>query len=138
MIRRNCASGSWARPAVIPASPPSTSNRCCCLLGERANAEADWHYVCPEGARVPVHVSLTALQGDNGEITGYLATAYDISERKKLTDSITFLAQHDALTGLPNRMKLRQRLEQALERAGRLEPAGCGPVDRAGQLQARQ
>ena len=90
------------------------------LLGDRNSAEADWHYVCPDGARVPVHVSLTALQGDNGEITGYLATAYDISERKKLTDSITFLAQHDALTGLPNRMKLRQRLEQALERAGRL------------------
>jgi diguanylate cyclase (GGDEF)-like protein/PAS domain S-box-containing protein len=90
------------------------------LIGNRDNPEADWHYVCPDGARVPVHVSLTALQGDNGETTGYLATAYDISERKKLTDSITFLAQHDALTGLPNRMKLRQRLEQALERAGRL------------------
>lgn len=90
------------------------------LLGNRNSAEADWHYVCPDGARVPVHVSLTALQGDQGETTGYLATAYDISERKKLTDSITFLAQHDALTGLPNRMKLRQRLEQALERAGRL------------------
>jgi diguanylate cyclase (GGDEF)-like protein/PAS domain S-box-containing protein len=90
------------------------------LMGERSNTEADWHYVCPDGVRVPVHVSLTALRSDDGEITGYLATAYDISERKKLTDSITFLAQHDALTGLPNRMKLRQRLEQALERAGRL------------------
>ena len=90
------------------------------LLGDRESAESDWHYVCPDGARVPVHVSLTALQGDHGETAGYLATAYDISERKKLTDSITFLAQHDALTGLPNRMKLRQRLEQALERAGRL------------------
>lgn len=90
------------------------------LLGNRANGEADWHYVCPDGVRVPVHVSLTALRGDDAEITGYLATAYDISERKKLTDSITFLAQHDALTGLPNRMKLRQRLEQALERATRL------------------
>jgi diguanylate cyclase (GGDEF)-like protein/PAS domain S-box-containing protein len=90
------------------------------LLGHRSTAEADWHYVCPDGVRVPVHVSLTALRGDDGEITGYLATAYDISERKKLTDSITFLAQHDALTGLPNRMKLRQRLEQALERAARL------------------
>ncbi len=90
------------------------------LLEQRATAEADWHYVSPDGNRIPVHVSLTALRDDESEITGYLATAYDISERKKLTDSITFLAQHDALTGLPNRMKLRQRLDQALERAGRL------------------
>lgn len=88
------------------------------LLDNRA--DADWHFVCPDGTRVPVHVSVTGLRGDDGELTGYLATAYDISERKKLTDSITFLAQHDALTGLPNRMKLRQRLEQALERATRL------------------
>lgn len=90
------------------------------LLGQRASAEDDWHYLCADGSRVPVHVSLTTLRGDNGEITGYLATAYDISERRKLTESITFLAQHDALTGLPNRMRLRERLEQALERARRL------------------
>ncbi len=90
------------------------------LVGERSTAEADWHYLSPEGNRIPVHVTVTALRRDDNEITGYLATAYDISERKKLTDSITFLAQHDALTGLPNRMKLRQRLEQALERASRL------------------
>ncbi|HEY4010287.1 MAG TPA: EAL domain-containing protein [Acidobacteriaceae bacterium] len=90
------------------------------LLGDRSDAGADWHYISPDGTRIPVHISLTALRGDDGELTGYLATAYDISERKKLTDSITFLAQHDALTGLPNRMKLRQRLEQALERASRL------------------
>jgi diguanylate cyclase (GGDEF)-like protein/PAS domain S-box-containing protein len=90
------------------------------LLGQRASAEDDWHYVCADGSRVPVHVSLTTLRGDDGEITGYLATAYDISERRKLTESITFLAQHDALTGLPNRMRLRERLEEALERARRL------------------
>lgn len=89
------------------------------LLGHRSSGEDAWHFVTAEGSRVPVHVALTTLRGDSGEITGYLATIYDISERKKLTDSITFLAQHDALTGLPNRMKLRQRLEQALERARR-------------------
>lgn len=95
------------------------------LLGQRATGEDDWHYVTASGSRVPVHVSVTTLRGDVDEVTGYLVTAYDISERKKLTDSITFLAQHDALTGLPNRVKLRQRLEQALERARRLnQPVG--------------
>jgi diguanylate cyclase (GGDEF)-like protein len=90
-------------------------------LGQRASAEADWHYVCQDGTRVPVHVSLTTLRGESGAVTGYLTTAYDISERKKLIDSITFLAQHDALTALPNRMKLRERLEQSVEKARRID-----------------
>jgi diguanylate cyclase (GGDEF)-like protein/PAS domain S-box-containing protein len=89
-------------------------------LGQRSSAEADWHYLCRDRTRVPVHVSLTTLRGEDSAITGYLATAYDISERKKLVDSITFLAQHDGLTGLPNRVRLRERLEQALEKARRL------------------
>ncbi|HVG27692.1 MAG TPA: EAL domain-containing protein [Acidobacteriaceae bacterium] len=94
-------------------------------LGQRVTAEDDWHYLCPDGRRIPVHVTLTSLRDRDGVTTGYLVTAHDIAERKKLTDSITYLAQHDGLTGLANRVKLRDRLQQALERARRLnQPVG--------------
>ena len=43
--------------------------------------------------------------------------AFDISERKKLNDSISFLAHHDTLTKLPNRMLLNERMREAIERA---------------------
>ena len=42
-----------------------------------------------------------------------------ISERKKAEEQIQFLAHHDALTGLPNRALLQDRLSQSLARAHR-------------------
>ena len=41
----------------------------------------------------------------------------DISERKRAEERIQFLAHHDHLTGLPNRVLLDERLRQALEAA---------------------
>ena len=43
----------------------------------------------------------------------------DVTERKAAEERILFLAQHDALTGLPNRILLYDRLQQALARARR-------------------
>jgi len=42
-----------------------------------------------------------------------------IRQRWKIEDQLRFLAMHDPLTGLPNRMQLKSRLEQALARAKR-------------------
>jgi diguanylate cyclase (GGDEF)-like protein len=43
----------------------------------------------------------------------------DIGERKALEERLRFLAQHDPLTGLPNRMLFDDRLRQAVMRARR-------------------
>ena len=50
---------------------------------------------------------------------GLILIAYDITERKRTQDYITHLAHHDALTGLPVRTLLHDRLEDALARARR-------------------
>ena len=43
-------------------------------------------------------------------------------ERKRAEDQINFLAHHDALTGLPNRSLLKDRLTQAMLQAQRNNP----------------
>ena len=84
--------------------------------------EHEWTYVRKDGSRIWVNLAMTALktQGENGErIVGYLGIAFDITERKKLTEFVNHLAHHDQLTGLPNRMLLDDRMQQAIQRARR-------------------
>ena len=50
----------------------------------------------------------------SGELTHYVAMFNDITERKAAEERIHFLAHHDALTELPNRLSLEIRTEQAL------------------------
>jgi diguanylate cyclase (GGDEF)-like protein len=52
---------------------------------------------------------------------GWLATHEDITERKAAEEQIAHMARHDALTDLPNRVLLRERLEHELKRVKRGE-----------------
>lgn len=45
----------------------------------------------------------------------------EIIERKKIQEEVTFMAYHDALTGLPNRLLLTDRVNQGILRASRKE-----------------
>ncbi|MDP3701854.1 MAG: EAL domain-containing protein [Hylemonella sp.] len=56
---------------------------------------------------------------ENGVFKGYRGTGADISERKRAEQKIEFLAYHDPLTGLPNRVLLEDRLQQAIVQAER-------------------
>ena len=48
---------------------------------------------------------------------GWLSTHEDLTEYRRIEARIAHMARHDALTGLPNRVLLRERLEVALEGA---------------------
>jgi diguanylate cyclase (GGDEF)-like protein len=50
---------------------------------------------------------------------GWVATHEDITERQLAEESIAFMARHDALTKLPNRLLFRERMEDAIAMAGR-------------------
>ena len=50
---------------------------------------------------------------------GWVATHEDVTERQRAEASIAFMAQHDSLTRLANRMLFHDRLEQAIAMAGR-------------------
>jgi diguanylate cyclase (GGDEF)-like protein len=50
---------------------------------------------------------------------GWVATHEDVTERQQAEASIVFMARHDALTKLPNRVVFREHMEQAIALAGR-------------------
>lgn len=61
--------------------------------------------------------SLSALYDEVGEINGYLTIAADVTRRKKAEQKVEFMAHHDALTHLPNRLLIEERFKQAIESA---------------------
>ena len=54
-----------------------------------------------------------------GQLTGYRGTGADITARKQAEERIEYLATRDALTGLPNRVLLNDRANQAILAAAR-------------------
>jgi diguanylate cyclase (GGDEF)-like protein len=52
---------------------------------------------------------------------GWIATHEDITDRQRAEERIVHMARHDALTDLPNRMMLRERLDHELKRVKRGE-----------------
>ena len=59
--------------------------------------------------------------GPDGEFLGYRGVGKDITERKAAEQQIEFLAYRDTLTGLPNRLLLNDRFEQAKAYADRFK-----------------
>ena len=56
-----------------------------------------------------------------GEVSHYIFTSIDISDRKKSEQRIRFLAEHDVLTELPNRSLCTERLRLAVQQAARTQ-----------------
>lgn len=68
---------------------------------------------------IPVSQLFLALTGSDGTVDRLSMMARDISESKQLEQHLSHMAFHDALTGLPNRALVLDRLAQALDRATR-------------------
>jgi diguanylate cyclase (GGDEF)-like protein/PAS domain S-box-containing protein len=72
-----------------------------------------------DGRIYPEWLSISASCDADGKVRHYVGVFSDISERKRAESQIRHLAEHDALTELPNRVLLLDRLEQALHKAQR-------------------
>jgi diguanylate cyclase (GGDEF)-like protein/PAS domain S-box-containing protein len=63
--------------------------------------------------------TIKQVRDPHGKLTHYVAAFSDITQRKADEENIRHQAQHDALTDLPNRVLLIDRLQQALAQARR-------------------
>ena len=101
----------WARDIIEREARP-TAARAGLWQGETA-------ILSPQGKEIPVSQVIIAHRNPDGGIRFYSAIARDISERKAHEARIQYLANYDALCGLPNRSLLADRTSQAIAHARR-------------------
>jgi diguanylate cyclase (GGDEF)-like protein/PAS domain S-box-containing protein len=69
------------------------------------------------GEVYPERISISAVRDDAGALSAYVSVSSDLSALKAAHHQLDFLANHDALTLLPNRSLLVDRLQQAIAAA---------------------
>jgi diguanylate cyclase (GGDEF)-like protein/PAS domain S-box-containing protein len=73
----------------------------------------------PDGHETWVLTTKVPLRNRRGQVIGTMGIARDMTERVQSEARIRYMALHDALTGLPNRILLQDRLSQAIALAAR-------------------
>jgi diguanylate cyclase (GGDEF)-like protein/PAS domain S-box-containing protein len=72
-----------------------------------------------DGFEIPIEDSVAPIHNRQGNATGAVVVFRDVSAARAMALQMTHSAQHDFLTGLPNRMLLNDRVNQAIVLAPR-------------------
>lgn len=70
-----------------------------------------------DGNTVSIEGSAAPMRNDQGEIIGAVMVCQDVSQARKFALQLSYQASHDALTGLYNRLKFEEHLNQLLANA---------------------
>jgi diguanylate cyclase (GGDEF)-like protein/PAS domain S-box-containing protein len=74
-----------------------------------------------DGVEYPIEDSAAPIHDRYGQVTGAVIVFHDVSAARAMTLSMSYLAQHDSLTNLPNRLLLSDRLTEAMALAHRYQ-----------------
>src|SRR6185503_9980368 len=100
------------KPILDPMAKAAKQNRTGNLPLNCILVRRDGHEVFIEDSVAPIH-------DRDGQVTGAVIVFRDVSATRTLEKELTHSAQHDFLTGLPNRMLLNDRIGQAISLAHR-------------------
>ena len=78
-----------------------------------------------DGMSYPLWLTLNAVKDDRGQLTYYVALLTDVSDIKRSQEELEYVATHDFLTNLPNRVLFHDRLQQAIARTIRSNSSGA-------------
>jgi two-component system CheB/CheR fusion protein len=84
-----------------------------CLAGH-GNLDLEYRVRWPDGTIHWLHTKGDVQTDAEGIARRMLCLSQDITQRRETDERVRFIAHHDALTGLPNRTLLRDRLQQAI------------------------
>ena len=94
-----------------------------------------WTHILRDGRRIQVEVSSHSIRFEGRQAR--FSLVQDVTERQQLHHQLLHQAHHDMLTGLPNRLLLLDRMEQALASAARRSRKAaiiCLDLDRFKQI----
>jgi len=72
-----------------------------------------------DGFEIPIEDSVAPIHNREGQVAGAVVVFHDVSAARAMALQLTHSAEHDFLTGLPNRMVLNDRISQAIALAPR-------------------
>ncbi|GAB3500954.1 hypothetical protein GCM10027399_27640 [Curvibacter fontanus] len=114
----NLGKTRWEQDIVAPGPQEWERHR---QLLERHESYSDFVYQMRDrhGLVRTISISGTPIFDAQSVFRGYRGVGSDISDRREAEQRIEYLAYHDALTGLPNRLLVQDRFNQALAQAER-------------------
>jgi diguanylate cyclase (GGDEF)-like protein/PAS domain S-box-containing protein len=89
------------------------------LAAESPGVPSEWTLRRADGSFIVTEITVTELRDEHGVLTGYLTMAYDVTSRRDAEYQLQHMAQHDALTSLPNRNMLQEQLKACMALAER-------------------
>jgi diguanylate cyclase (GGDEF)-like protein/PAS domain S-box-containing protein len=104
--------GDSREPALNPLAMAILHNKTVGLSANCVLIRRDGYESAIEDTAAPIH-------DRRGQVTGAVIVFHDVSAARAMSLKMSYLAQHDFLTGLPNRLLLNDRLTQAMVAARR-------------------
>ena len=83
------------------------------------NLRANCILIRRDGVELLIEGSATPIHDSGGHVIGAVIVFHDVSQARAMVLKMSHLAEHDALTGLPNRMFLNDRITRAISLARR-------------------
>jgi len=99
--------GESREPALNPLAMATLQNKTVGLSANCVLIRRDGYESAIEDTAAPIH-------DRRGQVTGAVIVFHDVGEARAMSVRMSYLAQHDFLTELPNRMLLNDRLTQAI------------------------
>ena len=102
--------GATHKPSPNPMELAIKENRAVGLAANCILVRRDGHESAIEDSAAPIH-------DRDGQVTGAVVVFHDVSMARSVVQEMSRMAQHDALTDLPNRMMLKDRITQGISLA---------------------
>ncbi|MFY9511176.1 MAG: EAL domain-containing protein, partial [Rubrivivax sp.] len=98
---------------------PETAARVRNAIGAGDGVRVEVVNRCKDGREVWLDADIQPLRDEDGSLRGYVTVSVDITEHREMQARLRLAARTDALTGLPNRAVVLDRLQRAIGHAQR-------------------